>query len=234
MTTTEGTAARRTRLNRETVLRRAVELADGETLEAVSMRRLAGELDVVPMALYKHVSGKEDLAAGMLDLVLSGMETDPGDAGAPETPSGWRSTLRSRILGTRASLLRHPWALTVIESSTTPTPTVLAYLEGTIEVFLRAGFSPALTHQAMHALGSRVWGFTHELFPAPPPASAEEAAAAAAALAEHFPGILAVAGAARHDANGILGPGCDDQYEFEFALDLLLDGFEARRAAEAG
>jgi hypothetical protein len=81
----------------------------------------------------------------------------------------------------------------------------------------------------MHALGSRMWGFTHELFPSPPPASPEEAAAAAAALAGRYPGILTIAGAARHDANGTLGPGCDDQYEFEFALDLLLDGFEARR-----
>lgn len=227
MTTTEKTAGRRARLSRETVLQRAVELADAETLEAVSMRRLAAELDVVPMALYKHVAGKDDLAAGMLDVVVR--EIEPGD---PALPS-WRAALRSRILAARASLLRHPWSLSVIESSATPTPAVLDYIEGTIGVLLRGGFSPALAHQAMHALGSRMWGFTHDLFPSPPPATAEEAAATAAALAARYPGILTIAGAARHDANGILGPGCDDQQEFEFALDLLLDGLEARRAAEA-
>ncbi|MFF2053564.1 TetR/AcrR family transcriptional regulator [Leifsonia sp. NPDC058194] len=233
MTTTDEAGGRRIRLNREAVLQRAVELADAESLDAVSMRRLAGELDVVPMALYKHVAGKDDLAAGMLDLVVRGIA--PADAPDSDSdPAQWRPTLRRRILAARSSLMRHPWALAVIESSTTPTPAVLDYMEGTIAVFLHGGFSAALTHQIMHTLGTRMWGFTHELFPTPPPASPAEAAEAAARLAERYPGILRIAGAAQHGRETILGPGCDDQYEFEFALDLLLDGFEARRNAEAG
>ncbi|GIT79006.1 TetR family transcriptional regulator [Leifsonia sp. LS1] len=234
---TDRTTGRRARLNRDAVLRRAVELADAESLDAVSMRRLAGELDVVPMALYKHVSGKDDLTTGMLDLVVRGIAHGDDDTGLPASsvdgePDPWRSALRRRILAARASLLEHPWALAVIESSTTPTPAVLDYIEGTIALFLNGGFSAGLTHQLMHALGSRLWGFTHELFPTPPPASADEAAAAAAQLADRYPCILRIADAAHHGRDTILGPGCDDQYEFEFTLDLLLDGFEARRAAE--
>ncbi|WP_025158991.1 TetR/AcrR family transcriptional regulator [Leifsonia aquatica] len=234
MTTTQGSGERRTRLNRDAVLQRAVDLADAASLDAVSMRRLAGELDVVPMALYKHVTGKDDLAAGMLDVVVREIAPIASPPAGSGDPANWRRILRARILSARASLLRHPWALDVIESSTAPTPAVLDYIEGTIGVFLHGGFSAGLTHQLMHTLGSRMWGFTHELFPAPPPASAEEAAAMAARLAEHYPGVLRIAAAAQHGRETILGPGCDDQYEFEFALDLLLDGFATRRDAEAG
>jgi len=84
-----------------------------------------------------------------------------------------------------------------------------------------------LTHQVMHTLGSRVWGFTQELFPSPPPPADPQAQAAMAqAMAVRYPQIVQIAMAGAHDRGTIVGPGCDDQYEFEFALDLLLDGFE--------
>ena len=123
-------------------------------------------------------------------------------------------------------LLRHPWASQVIESRTNPSPVVLDYIESIIGMFRAGGLSPALTHQVMHALGSRVWGFTQELFPSPPPADPQAQAALAQAIAARHPGIVQIAMAGTHDRGTIVGPGCDDQYEFEFALDLLLDGFE--------
>ena len=92
--------------------------------------------------------------------------------------------------------------------------------------FIAGGFSPELTHQVMHALGSRMWGFTQELFPSPPTADPQIQEALIAQMAARYPHIVVVATAADHTGQGIVGAGCDDQFEFEFALDLLLDGFE--------
>lgn len=209
----------RTPLSRERILETAVALADEAGIEAVSMRNLADRLDVVPMALYKHVANKEELLDGMVDLIVSEIEPPIDDA-------DWKRALRRRILSARDSLLRHPWASTVIESRKSPTPVVLDYMNSIAGSFLAGGFSPALAHQVMHALGSRMWGFTQELFPSPPVSDPEVQEAMIAQLAAHYPHILVVAGAADHTEQGIVGAGCDDQYEFEFALDLLLDGFE--------
>ena len=94
---------RRARLNRDRVLRAAVALADEAGIEALSMRKLAEELGVVPMALYKHVASKEELLDGMVDIVVG--EIDPPVSGA-----SWKSAIRQRILSARRSLQRHPWA----------------------------------------------------------------------------------------------------------------------------
>jgi hypothetical protein len=104
-------------------------------------------------------------------------------------------------------------------------------MDSFIGMFLAGGFSVDLTHHVMHALGSRMWGFTQELFDDPasgnPAAMAPEAQAAIfREMAERYPNILKVATAASHDDGSVVGAGCDDQFEFEFALDLLLDGFE--------
>lgn len=212
----------RERLSRERVLRAAVEFTDHNGLEAVSMRRLAADLGVVPMALYKHVADKQALLDGMADLVLA-------DLGPIETGADWCTTIRSRILDARGLLLRHPWLRRVLETRPRQTPTMLAYLDGLIAVFRRAGFSDPLTHHVMHALGSRAWGFTQELFDdpyaAPPPP--EQLAQLAAA----FPNIAAMAAASAHRSDTVVGSGCDDQFEFEFSLDLMLDGIARLHAS---
>jgi AcrR family transcriptional regulator len=251
MTPQRGTGGRAP-LSRDRVLRAAVELADAAGAEALSMRRLAQELGVVPMALYKHVAHKEELLDGMVDVVVG--EIEPPEAGAH-----WKSAVRQRILAARRVLLRHPWAAAVIESRTGPTPAVLAYLDATIRTFREGGLTADLTHHVMHALGSRLLGFSRELFdggragaaapaapqgPAEVPASASASAsdaapapaatsasavapdAAAVGAAVAYPWVAEIAAAAAHDADSVVGGGCDDQFEFEFALDLLLDGFE--------
>lgn len=217
-------ATRRVPLSRDRVLDAAVALADEVGIESLSMRRLAQELGVVPMALYKHVANKDELLDGMVDVIVR--EIDP-----PVRDAGWKCVVRLRVLSARRALLRHPWARRVLESRTNRTPAVLGYMDSFIGMFLAGGFSVDLTHHVMHALGSRMWGFTQELFDDPasgnPAAMAPEAQAAMfREMAERYPNILKVATAARHDDGSVAGQGCDDQFEFEFALDLLLDGFE--------
>ena len=222
--TQQEAAVRRVPLNRDRVLAAAVVLADEVGIDALSMRRLAQELGVVPMALYKHVANKEELLDGMVDVIVG--EIDPPVSGA-----GWKDAVRLRILSARRSLLRHPWARQVLESRTNRSPAVLGYMDSFIGMFLAGGFSVDLTHHVMHALGSRMWGFTQELFDepsstAPAPVPAEIQAAMYREMATRYPNILELAMAANHDDGSVVGQGCDDQFEFEFALDLLLDGFE--------
>ncbi len=216
----QAAAARRAPLNRDRVLRTAVALADHVGIESLSMRSLAQELGVVPMALYKHVANKEQLLDGMVDVIVS--EIDP-----PFTDTDWKTAIRQRILSARRALLRHPWASRVFESRPQPTLVVLDYLDSVVGMFRAGGFSVDLTHHVMHALGSRVWGFTQELFPGSPlPDDPQQQAAAFDELAHRFPHIAQIAVGSAHDEGSVVGSGCDDQFEFEFALDLLLDGFE--------
>jgi AcrR family transcriptional regulator len=215
----------RTPLSRERVLEAAVALADREGVDGLSMRRLASELGVVPMALYKHVANKDEMFDGMIDVVV-------GEIDAPHMGVDWKTAVRERILSARRALLRHPWASLVMESRTSPTPTVMAYFDSMIQMFLDGGFSIDLTHHAAHVMGSRLMGFSQELFndqsdgePIP-----DEVASA---MGEAFPAIYRIYLEITHDDASTVGPGCDDQFEFEFALDLILDGLESLRAAEA-
>jgi AcrR family transcriptional regulator len=212
-------ASRRVPLSRDRVLRAAVALADDAGLDSLSMRKLALDLGVVPMALYKHVANKDELLDGMVDVVVG--EIDP-----PVHGTGWKSAVRQRILSARQALLRHPWASWAIESRTTPTPVVLEYLDSMIGMFRVGGFSVDLTHHVMHALGSRVLGFTQELFDASPSVDPEVQAVMLGEMAAKYPYVTEIAMAAAHVEESVVGSGCDDQFEFEFALDLLLDGFE--------
>jgi AcrR family transcriptional regulator len=213
---------RRARLNRERVLRAAVALADEGGIESLSMRKLAEELGVVPMALYKHVAGKEELLDGMIDIVVGEIDPPAGDA-------DWKAAIRQRILSARGSLRRHPWAAGAIESRTDPSPAMLAYIDSMIGMFLAGGFSIDLTHHALHALGSRLYGFTPEIFDDSQGLDPQALAALVGQMKDSFPHVAELAQAVYHDAASVVGQGCDDQFEFEFALDLLLDGLDRLR-----
>jgi AcrR family transcriptional regulator len=218
-------APRRVPLSRGRVLGAAVALADDAGIESLSMRKLAEELGVVPMALYKHVANKEELLDGMIDMVVG--EIDP-----PVRGTDWKSALRQRILSARRALLRHPWASRVIESRTSPTPVVLEYMDSMIGIFRAGGFSVNLTHHVMHVIGSRLLGFTQELFDDSRSVDPEMQAIMLREMARKYPYVAEIAGAASHAGESVVGQGCDDQFEFEFALDLLLDGFERLRQQE--
>ncbi len=214
-------------LSKERVLRAAVTLADDIGIEALSMRKLAQTLGVVPMALYKHVTNKDELLDGMVDAIIA--EIDP-----PALGTDWKSAVRLRILSARQALLRHRWASQVIESRNTPTPAVLDYLDSMVGLFRGGGLSIDLTHHVMHAMGSRILGFSQELFDDTQPENPEQQAAAIAAMAQRYPYLTEIAIAASHTEDSVVGSGCDDQFEFEFALDLLLNGIERlQHAAQA-
>jgi AcrR family transcriptional regulator len=220
----EAKADPREPLTKERILRAAVALADKGGVESLSMRRLAQELGVVPMALYKHVANKDEMLDGMVDVVVG--QIDPPLEGAD-----WKTAIRERVLSARRALLRHPWASRVIESRTAPTPTVIGYMDEMIGILRKGGFSVDLTHHAMHAMGSRALGFTQELFDDTPDDPPEIQAIAAQQAAEQYPYISEMAAAIGHDDASVVGQGCDDQFEFEFALDLMLGGLEELRGS---
>lgn len=227
----EVQARSREPLSRDRILRTAVALADEGGLESISMRRIAQELGVVPMALYKHVANKDELLDGMIDVVVG--EIDPPIEGAD-----WRTTMRERILSARRAQLRHPWASRVLESRGEPSPAVIGYLDSMMGVLLAGGFSIELMHHALHVMGSRILGFSQELFDDTSSMPEDEARAMWSELAHVYPNLAALAGAyfagrVTHEGP-VVGGGCDDQLEFEFALDLILDGLERLRVSERG
>jgi AcrR family transcriptional regulator len=213
-------------LTKERILCAAVALADEGGVESLSMRRIAQELDVVPMALYKHVANKDELLDGLVDVVVG--EIDP-----PLEDVDWKIAMRERILSARRALLRHPWASRVIESRGEPTPMVIGYLDSVMGVFLDGGFSVDLMHHAIHVMGSRILGFSQELYDDTASMPEEEAAQMWAQMADAYPNIAKLLPVAISTHDGpVVGGGCDDQFEFEFALDLILDGLERLRSAE--
>ncbi|MCK9795668.1 TetR/AcrR family transcriptional regulator C-terminal domain-containing protein [Isoptericola sp. 4D.3] len=221
--TSSGRTARAGRLTREHVVASAIELADAEGLDAVSMRRLGQVLGVDPMAIYRHVDGKEALLDAMTDTVVAQIQSVT-DAG------GWQASARATMLAARAAMLRHPWTAAVRRTRTEPTPAELRHLDTLLGILRNGGLSVDLTHHAIHALGSRVLGFSQDLYDDGGAATPEQSAATAAALARTHPRLAELAVAVTHD--GALGA-CDDDLEFAFAVDLVLDGLERRRAAEA-
>lgn len=214
-------ADRRVLLTRQRVLEAAVELADGHSLDSVSMRRLGQELGVEAMSLYTHVRSKEDLLAGMVEVVMGQIPTLPADG-------DWKRSLRQAVMAARGILLEHPWAPRIIEEQTEPGPAVMRHYDTVMGIMRNGGLSVELTHHALHLLGSRLLGFTQELFDDSPDIDADAAAALAQQLSATHPHVAEMALAVTHE--GGLG-GCDTDAEFEFSLDAILDSLERLRDA---
>jgi AcrR family transcriptional regulator len=214
---TTGTE-RRAPLSRARVIGAAIDLADREGIDAVSMRRLGQELGIEAMSLYTHVRSKDDLLDAMADGVVALIPT-------VQRGEDWAERLRAMILGARDVMLRHPWAARVIETRASAGPASIAYMDVVAGTLFAGGFTVDLAHHAMHVLGSRVLGFSQDLFD-DAPETAPDAAAMASQLLAAYPWVAAIALAASHE--GGLG-GCDDAVEFAFGLDLVLDGLERER-----
>ncbi|MDQ0895056.1 TetR/AcrR family transcriptional regulator [Agromyces ramosus] len=221
--TAEQRAERRTPLTRARVLQTAVDLADTAGIDALTIRRLAEQLGVEPMSLYYHLPNKGAILDGIVDLVFTEVEAAAGGFAVPETDAAWKSGLRARILAARTVMLRHPWAPGVLDSRADLGLTTARYVDSVVGTLRSGGLSYDLIHHAMHALGSRMFGFSQELGE-PDDASAD--AAAMEQMAAHVPHLAAMLAVVRHvDPDSTLG-WCDDQFEFEFGLDLILDGLE--------
>ena len=209
-------ASPRVPLSRERVLRAALALADGGGAEAVSMRRLGQALGVEAMSLYKHVADKEAILDGISDLVME-------EVLVPSAGPGWRASVRRSAISAHEALKRHPWAGIVLESRLNPGPARLRYLEAVVGVLRGAGFDTMTVAHAFMALDSHTYGFTMQELALPfdaasAPGVAEELAARV--FADAYPNLLAMAELAMSGA---------PMLDFEFGLDLLLDGLERLR-----
>ncbi|KQY43170.1 TetR family transcriptional regulator [Cellulomonas sp. Root137] len=209
-------------LSRERVLRTAVAIADEHGIDAVTMRRVGDELGAEAMSLYHHVANKADLLDGAVDLVVA--EINEAVDGLDRSDD-WKAAVRARILTARRVLLRHRWAPRVLETRSAVSPNVVRYHDRLVGLLHEGGLSYDLIHHALHALGSRALGFSQELFD---PGAGESTAPVPADLAADLPFLSAMLAEVAHDDPDSTIGWCDDRTEFEFGLDLLLDGLERR------
>lgn len=217
MTTGSATGNPRTRLTRERVLAAAVDLADRIGADALTIRKLADELDVKPMSLYHHVANKEAILDGMVDAVFAEIDLPPSDL-------PWRDAMARRCRSARAALNRHPWATPLMESRTTPGMETLRHHDAVVACLRRGGLSFELTAHAYAVLDAFVYGFAIQEASLPFEGGEEIGALAEemiAPMAEQLPHL------AEFTIEHVLQPGYDFGDSFEFGLTLLLDGLEA-------
>ena len=229
----ESRSAPRIPLSRERVLRAAVKVADSGGIESLTMRRLAEDLGAEAMSLYYHVANKEDVLDGVVDVIAREINDLVDRIEAPSTGPEWKTAVRRRILSARQVLLRHPWAPGLLETRASTSQAILRYFDGLLGLLREGGFSYDLAHHALHVLGSRALGFAQELFDPGDGGGGDEATAALANMAGQFPHLVGMVMEVAHDAPDSTLGWCDDQTEFEFALDLILDGLDRTRQATA-
>lgn len=212
---------RREPLSRERVLHAAVAVADAGGIAALTIRTLAARLNVKPMAVYHHVANKSEILDGIVDLVFSEIELPPADA-------DWQAQMRVRASSARQVLRRHPWAIGLLESRTTPGPATLRHHDATIGMLRRAGFSVEMTGHAYALLDSYVYGFALQESTLPfdsPESTAEVAGSIMEGFsADDYPHLVEMA------TDYILKPGYAFANEFEFGLGVILDALSVRLA----
>ena len=204
-------------LTRQRVLDAAVALADERGIESLSMRKLGEMVGVEAMSLYSHVANKEDLLDGMIDVVFGELDLPSGD---------WRPAMRRRGIAIRRALSRHRWAIGLMESRSSPGPATLRHHDAVIGCLRAAGFSVALTAHAYSVLDSYIYGFALQERGLPfdtPDETAELAQDMMARFGTEYPHL------AEFTTQHVLRPGYDYGKEFEFGLDLILDGLERAR-----
>lgn len=208
-------AANRSPVSRERALQVALEVADADGIEGVTMRRLGRELGVEAASLYHHVPGKEQILDGLVDLVAAEIQL-------PEPSTDWREAISHRAHQTRAVLLRHPWAVSLMASRTTPGPATLGLLEVGIRCFREGGFSVASAAHAISTVDSYVHGFVLQEVNLPFRGESELAAMTSAIMesfpASAFPYLFELT------VEHVLQPGYDYAKEFDSGLTLVLNG----------
>ncbi len=212
---------RRSRLSRERVLHAAVAVADDGGLAGLTIRSLAQSLGVKPMSVYHHVANKDEILDGIVDLVFS-------EITLPTVGEDWRVELRRRARSAREVLRRHPWAIGLLESRTAPGPATLRHHDAVLGTLLAAGFSRELTAHAYALVDSYTYGFA--LQEAGLPFDGPETVSdVAEPIMERFatgdyPHMVDMA------TEYYFRPGYDFGDEFDFGLDLVLDGLERHRS----
>jgi AcrR family transcriptional regulator len=208
------------KLSRERVLRAAIAHADAGGLEALTMRTLAEMLDVAPMALYRHVASKDDLIDAMVDVVFA-------EIGVPSGGGDWRSSMRRRAIAVRDSLLRHRWAIGLMESRRSPGPANLRHHDAVIGRLRAAGFDVEMAAHAYSLLDSYIYGFALTRMNLPFETS-EEVGEVAQSMLQPFP-VNDYPNLVEFLTDHVLKPGYDYADEFEYGLEVILDGLERVR-----
>ena len=210
----------RTPLSRERVLRAAVTVADKSGLESVTMRNVGDKLHVEAMSLYNHVANKNDMLDGIVDVVF-------GEISLPAARAPWKSAMRKRATSAHDALLRHPWAPSLMQSRTKPGPATMRHHDSVLATLRNAGFSLVMAAHAFSVIDAYVYGFALQQINIPLQSREQTAAVGDSILRQ-------LAGAYPHLAEMItkhaMRPGYDYAKEFEFGLDLILDGLERLRA----
>jgi AcrR family transcriptional regulator len=209
-----------TGLSRERVLRAAVRYADRGGIAALSMRKLGEALGVEAMSLYNHVANKAELLDGMVDLIFAEIEL-------PASGTDWRAAMRARALSTREVLRRHRWAISLMQSRSSPGPATLRHHDRVLGILRGAGFSVALAAHAFSVLDSYIYGFALQEAALPFETGEQTAELAQSILggmpADEYPHLTELT--VKH----VLKPGYDYGDEYGYGLDLILDGLERAR-----
>lgn len=218
---TAGTPAlRRNPLSKELVLRTAVALADEAGTGVPSMRRLGERLGVESMSLYHHFRNKDMILDGMVDIVFDEIELPPDDV-------DWRTAMRRRAVSMRGALIRHPWAIRLMDSRTNPGPATLRHHNAAIGCLRSGGFSIAGAAHAFSVLDSYIYGFTLQELSLPFRSSADLEDVAGSILKQmprdEFPHLTEMI------VDRALKPGYAYAEEFDIGLDLILDGLQRQR-----
>lgn len=204
-------------LSTQRVIDAASRVADAAGLAGVSMRSVGRELDVEAMSLYHHVASKDALLDGLADWVFEHIDT-------PSTSAPWRAEMEARARSARTVLAAHPWGLGLIESRRSPGPATLRHHDAVLGCLRNAGFSVALAAHAFSVLDAYVFGFvlTEVNLPFEPGESAEDFVADLGVVLADHPHLAEMV------AEQVVGR--DYQYgdEFDYGLELILDGLDAR------
>ncbi|MGR0319859.1 TetR/AcrR family transcriptional regulator [Agromyces sp. ZXT2-3] len=207
-------------LSTQQVVGEAIRLADRDGADGLSMRRLAGALGLGAMSLYHYVANKEELLDAMIDVVFDEIELPPED-------TDWQPAMRRRAVSTRQVLARHPWAIGLIESRTSPGPANLRHREAVTACLRKAGFTVVMAAHATWLLDSYVYGFALQESSLPF-TTADELAEMAEEVylpqlpADEFPYL-------NESASALVAAGYDPGEEFIFGLDLILAALEPLR-----
>jgi AcrR family transcriptional regulator len=219
-TRTRKRAQPREPLTRDRVLRAATKLADRGGIEALSMRKLGQELGVEAMALYYHFANKERVLDGIVDLVFGEIEVPPIGA-------DWKTAMRRRAISVRDALARHRWAIGMMESRTNPGPANLRHHDSVIGCLRAAGFDMTMAAHAYSLLDGYIYGFALTKMNLPFVTTMDIAELAETMLEPFPPGEYPNLAAFITDI--AMKPGYDYGDEFEYGLDVILDGIERAR-----
>ncbi len=211
---------RRVPLSRERVLRTALTLADQGGIDSLSMRKLGQELGVEAMALYYHFANKDAIVDGIVDLVF-------GEIDLPPAGADWKGAMRQRSISVRDALLRHRWAIGLMESRRNPGPANLRHHDAVIGSLRAGGFDIAQVAHAYALLDAYVYGFALTKMNLPFDTT-DEVAEVAQSMLEPFP-LNEYPHLLEMLTDHVMTPGYDFADEFEYGLDLLLDGLERVR-----